>query len=607
MKRVLAVLITTLTLGATACRKPAPEPTAPSPSSLPSESSAKTSENPVDEEPAGETLARIHFIGTRSLMADTNAVTLRRIGELPESTALKEMLLGKLATAPGRAHGLATNITAETASAIRPLLNDALESETFLEARANEGSRPEWTLAVSLSAERAAKWDAGIKQALAKAGLTEPKPIEIGEARGWEIAGADGSGTTRFLALEGWALFGVGAAAKDASLQAEMAARIGVSGKPAPSGEEDALEVTIDFPRLVEEFGWTRWAGLPYVDIQSRIEDDNVRSTGNLVFADKLNLKAGGWKIPKKTIHDPLISFTAARGVATWLEKQPFYQSVKLRETPDQLFAWAMNGPFYLSFAAVPAKDSTAQIKELGKQLEKISRDELAKRGMGSITNIAATSTIQWVNAIPIARPNLAVSEETDDSFIQFSLLPIQRGSFTNAPPEGLLKLVEDRKDLVYYDWEITQARLGQLKLIFQLATLFSETPKMAANLATDKWITAVEKSLGNTATELTQANPRELNLVRRSHLGLSAFEIMTLGYWIGGKDFPLSRAKLPFLPLRKGIGGPAMPGVPAAPPVPRAKPDAPKPNATAPAPKAPRATAPLAPNAPAPTKRQPL
>jgi len=564
MKRNLAFILALLSLCATACRKPAPAPATPATQS--SASTADASESAETEEAAGEILARVHFVGGDRLAGNADGATLKRIGALSETDALAAMIFDRLATAPGRAHGLASNVTAQVAAAIRPLFDDLKGSEFFLEARANDGGAPEWAAAVALNAERAAQWDAGLKKALAEAGAGESKTIEDGETRGWEIPLKDGSGALRFLALEGWVVLGKGSL--EASLQAEIAARIANGGKPGPADEETTLAFTVDFPRLVEEFKWTRWEGLPYVDLQSKIEKDNIRSTGSVVYPEALGIEHEAWNIPSATMHDPLISFTAVQGIAAWLEKQAFYQAVKLEETPNQFFTWAMNGPFYLSFAAAPAADSTNQVAALAKRLEAIGEEQLKPRGMGFVTNVAHTATIHWVNAFPIIRPFLSVSEEPDNDFIQMGLLPVRRGSFTNPPPTGLLKFVEERENLIYYDWEITEARLEQLKPIFQLSTLLSEKPKMSATLPSDKWVTAVGKTLGNTATEITLETPRELKLVRKSHLGLSAAEIMLLTYWVGDPDFPLSRAGLPFLPIRKNAGV-LMPGAPPAAPSP--------------------------------------
>lgn len=558
MRRKLLVFLAALGLAGVGCgdRKPVPN-AAPAPA-------ASTGAN-EPAEPAGEILARIHFIGTDLLLADTNAATLKRIGSLKETAALKKDLLDKLATAPGRAIGLATNVTAELAAGIRPLLEDLITAESYLEVRERvgpiadqQGGGPEWALAVRLNEDRVKAWEAGLKGILAGLGREQVTPLSAEGATGWEATTQGNQDVFRFIAVEGWAVFGSGS--KRQSLPGEMVASIGVSGVPAPGGTEDALQITIDFPKLVDQTGWKHWAGLPFTDIQSRVTDDNVRSEGSLVFPEALGLKTEAWRIPTNTIHDPLISFTAAKGIAPWLEKQAFYQAVRLKETPNQAFAWAMAGPFSLSHLAVPAPDSTNQMRELFPRLDQLSREELKKRGLGSITNVAKSTMSQWIDAIPIAaRPYLRTSEEPTDDFLMMGLLPVGHGQFTNPPPAALVGHVAKKENLIYYDWEITQARLSQLKLVFQFASWLSSRPKLAADSSADKWVNAIGASLGNTATEITLASPRELKLVRRSHLGLSAFEIMSLAYWAGRDEFPLDKMRLPFLPLRES-GGVQMP-----------------------------------------------
>jgi hypothetical protein len=563
MRRKILVLLAALGLAGVGCGDPKPDPNA-------APSVVLTTGGPAAK-PPGEILARIHFIGTDQLALDTNATTLNRIGLLKETAALKKDILDKLSTAPGRSIGLATNVSAELTASIRPLLADLISAETYLEVRDWEGPMvdlsgggPEWAVAVKLSEDRVKVWDAALRTILAKLGKEQVTPIQIEGVTGWEATMTGNQDVFRFVSAKGWAVFGSGPGTR--SLPGEMVASINVSGAPAPSGADDALGITIDFPRLVEETGWTRWSGLPYVDIQSRVVKDNVRSTGSLVFPEALGLKTEAWKIPTNSIHDPLISFTAVKGIAPWLEKQEFYQAVKLEQTPNQAFAWAMVGPFSLSYIAVPAPDSTNQMRQLFPRLEKISNEELKKRGLGSITNIAKSTMSQWTDAIPMAaRPYIRTSEEPSDDFLMMGLFPVDHGVFTNPPPAALVGHVASKKDVIYYDWEITQARLTQLKLMFQFASWISDRPKLAADTSADKWVHAIGDNLGNTATEITLASPREMKLVRRSHLGLSAFEIMTLAYWVADEKFPLSESRLPFLPLSE-TGGMLMPVGPPPP-----------------------------------------
>ena len=50
-----------------------------------------------------------------------------------------------------------------------------------------------------------------------------------------------------------------------------------------------------------------------------------------------------------------------------------------------------------------------------------------------------------------------------------------------------------------------------------------------------NKWLVAAEPKLGNAITEVAKTGPRELTLIRRSDLGLSALELFALVQWIAG------------------------------------------------------------------------
>ena len=97
-------------------------------------------QDPVQAAPTNQPMnlvAKVHFIGTAALMADTNAATrLKEIADLPATTEARELILQKLAMAPYRLlqKKIAPGSKDEAAS-IRPLLEDLLQREFYLEAR----------------------------------------------------------------------------------------------------------------------------------------------------------------------------------------------------------------------------------------------------------------------------------------------------------------------------------------------------------------------------------------------------------------------------------------------------------------------------------------
>jgi hypothetical protein len=126
----------------------------------------------------------------------------------------------------------------------------------------------------------------------------------------------------------------------------------------------------------------------------------------------------------------------------------------------------------------------------------------------------------------------------------------------TNVPPAELFSQVTSHTNLVFYDWEITEARLSQARFVSQLLPFFPKTVAMTNEDGTkrftlpwmpqEKWLAAVGSMLGNTVTEVTFKAPNELNIVRKSHIGLNSSELIFLSHWLATKSFP---PRKPFVP----------------------------------------------------------
>ena len=65
--------------------------------------------------------------------------------------------------------------------------------------------------------------------------------------------------------------------------------------------------------------GWSVPDTLARVFLALGGEQDHVRTQADLDFAEPLPLELEAWNIPTNLIHDPLIGFTAVRGIRPWL------------------------------------------------------------------------------------------------------------------------------------------------------------------------------------------------------------------------------------------------------------------------------------------------
>ena len=127
----------------------------------------------------------------------------------------------------------------------------------------------------------------------------------------------------------------------------------------------------------------------------------------------------------------------------------------------------------------------------------------------------------------------------------------------TNPPPVELLSQFAGRTNLVYYDWEITQSRLDQLRVLASMTETIlhpqpvtnpAELSRFSPRRTAQKFLAAIVPHLsrktehgleGESITEVSLANPRELTLVRRSPAGPTALEWIALSWWLESPDFP--------------------------------------------------------------------
>jgi hypothetical protein len=102
-----------------------------------------------------------------------------------------------------------------------------------------------------------------------------------------------------------------------------------------------------------------------------------------------------------------------------------------------------------------------------------------------------------------------------------------------------LLSQLTSQPKLVYYDWEITQARLASWRILAQLFSIIADKPQFTTNTAGLPWMMAVESKLGNTITEITADSSTEWSLVRKSHIGFTGIELVALTRWLESTNFP--------------------------------------------------------------------
>lgn len=475
--------------------------------------------------PASELLLRWHFIGANQLTGNTNAARLKQIWALPASVKLREQAFQQLAGAVPRLLSLSVQTT-NAAGVFHPLLDDLVRSESVFELHEGPGGAAVWALAVALDDQRAALWQTNTSS---QSGASLQR-----------------SGS--------WTLF---ASSENAAPAARMLQDIKQRGRPAPALSNDWLEVEADLPRLARKFSWPALVEWPRARLAVNGKDDYLRSNVRMHFTKPLSLSLDPWLIPTNIIHDPVISFTAVRGLAAWLKEQPWFRGMEIQPTPNQAFLWAQSPVPTQTFFALPAPDAGRQMERSIPALMQRWNTNLAAHQRGELIRGTNQTELIWARVpVPLAGPFLRAAPDAQGGYLLGGLFPPVPS--TSPLPRELLQQVGDRTNLLYYDWEVTEPRLMQWHQMFQLSSmLLNKMPDLSMG-AGQQWLVAAAPHLGNSVTEVTVNSPQELLLARKSHLGFTGIELALLARWLEGAAMPWQEQK-PLLP----------PGVVKPPPAP--------------------------------------
>jgi hypothetical protein len=511
---------------------------------------------------ADEPLVSYHFIGATALANNTNAAKLKQIWALPETMKLRDDVLRKLSRVSAKILG-ANSATANEAALLRPIFDDLMSAESLAELRGEQKAKATLFLAARLSDERSKLWEKNLRQLLKS---SKPQALKVENATGWQTKA--GAHTLTFLRADKWTALVIGPGESPAEFLKRLKKTASLSA------DKSWLDADIDWPRLkallpVEKLPLK----LARTEVQVVGKGENLRTTARILYPQKIEWKSEPWRIPKELIRDPLISFTAAQRIEPFLQKPIFPAQIVSNPATNQIFFWGQSQMPFQFYCALPVKNATNTMKTLGPQLATAFNDDLLRRDGGTLEMASNRVDLIW-KSLPIIAPFLrpVVEAKGAGQYLLGGLFPIAPS--TNSAPAELFAQISGRKDVVYYDWEITQERLGQWSMVGQLLPLFPKVPIVSTNAALSnrlaparmpemKWLGTVGPKLGNTVTEVTYESPTELKLVRKSHIGFNSVELILVSHWLAHPDFPFvnplaashvaGKGASPVLPLPAG------------------------------------------------------
>jgi len=499
---------------------------------------------------------QVHFAGAQNIARDPEAAAFTKIFNCAEAQALRTQTLDKLAIFPH--DWLKARITAgagDGVAQLRPLLDDLVTCEWHLAVRDSGGRVPEFALAIRLPPASIPTWQANLATVLE----SWTKLPALAAADGWQLTKHEPPVNVRLEQVRGWTIFS--AYQNESPLDQRILAE---------STNNPWLSVEADADKLAQWWPEMKLADLPTVHLEVTGHQGSLILSGRALFANSAPTAQAAWTLPANSIHEPFVSFTAARGFAPWLQQQTWFQPYAINPLPGQFFGWAIPQAPFQTFWAVPVGDVTTSLSQVFERLTPLIQAQDAARFFFMPLTLVQTNGILSLHGIPpFVDPKIAGSVEPGGQFLVASLFP-----FAQRPqplPTPLLDIL-NQPGLVFYHWEMTSQRLPQMLQMSQLALLMTRHKQLNPNSAAAKWVNRITPLLGPTATEMFSAGQRELTGRRSGSVGLTAGELYALANWLEANNFPGCDLRLPPLGDRLKRLRPGTPGalpVPAAPPAP--------------------------------------
>jgi len=563
-------------------------------------------EKPKPAPPAPETLARLHWLGKDRLAADTNAGYFLAVWGMPESRRLEIQTLDKLALFLARTPVTPSPVLSNSPAALllRPVLDDVVRAESYLEIQRMPGGPLDVALAVRLDDARAALWETNLTAALdGRAELALPTAtngvrrwqwagtnhLTLTRAGGWTAVGLDAEARSRLVGDLLTRVQGQRAAAtlhespdriKNGNLptpalnskggEGEAAGAVGVRRREAGSsalGDASSetnswIEVALDLRALADAFEihWAPPPGWPTAFVSVTGDGLNVRWRADLKFPKPLALELEAWNLPTNFVEGNLASFSAIRGLGPWLASTKAWTDLDLGPAPRQFFAWGLQGLSMFSAFATPQPDASNQVSRASELLMRQN-----ETWFGTNNNLARfirapdSNGLAW-KGLPYLAPCLRSATTNGDPFVLGSLGPM---TGVSCPLPAELLGILDQTNLVAYSWDLTGMRIEQLVYIGQFWRFVTGHAQLTGPSASQSWFLASPLKLGNCATMVTLENANQLAVVRKSSIGLSALELHLLADWLESPQFPrgcftlLAPPPIEDIPLKVPAGPP--------------------------------------------------
>jgi len=542
--RLICVLVAfgLATAGLTGCDRP--KSTAPAEkldevanTNLPSPPRLGSGQGEVSNPPGD--VSTIHWLGKKRLATDTNAASVMAIWNLPETARLGTQTLEKLALAPWRLlkNDAATN--GAPVALLRPLLDDLVTEEWHLVIHHPTNQPAAWSLAIKLPAERFPLWQTNLAAVLES--LTGAKATQTSD--GFNCPSSilhppSSDFVFRLSRTNDWIMLGFAPQySKPETRNSELGnGSLQSALRRPPPVPTNWLSLSLDPAALNRafSFGWSLPANCPRVDLAMTGSDQSVQTRGSLTFVQPPSIHLQAWNIPTNLVQEPLVGFTALRGVAHWLDLKTFDNSLPV-PTLTQLFGWSVQGSPLQTYLAAPVPNASNLVAAISTYLIDRSRQYFSTNPLGHIEQ-TPRGGLQWVE-LPFLPASLEATNITPGEFILAGWSPVLPRP--RPIPDALLAQFIASTNLLYYDWEITQPRVEGWIYLAQTFRWVGHLAQLPPNGHAQVWLKAISTNLQNCVTRAVLVDPSHVAIARKSTIGFTAMELQFLADWLESPSYP--------------------------------------------------------------------
>lgn len=473
-----------------------------------------------------------------------------RIWGLPQSEQLEAQTLDKLSAFPGRWLAGETAAANAAPALMRPLLDDAIWNECYLEIHHQTNQPAQFAFAIRLNPDHAGIWETNL--ALVLQSLTGVRPDASSlDPGGWTLQRPGAANLVELTHAGQWTIVISGAPGNHA-LREGVRSWIHHDRLPAlGTGTNNWLDADVDLQRLavVLPSAWNLPAHLPTISLAINGDGAHVLTCCNLVFPRPFPPQLEAWNFPTNLFREPLDSLTAVRGVEPWLASLKTWRELPLGTPPDQLYFWSLPGAAPQVYFAAPLPDASNQVTRLAKFLMEKTNPWLAAHGYVNFEPLPDSNGVVWGNT-PSFQPFLRFADAGDVAFggLMLDTNPgtnTQDNLFERPSLSRLLDRISASTNLVYYDWELTGSRIESCLYLGQALRVVSHHAQLPLENAGLQWLRAIEPRLGPSTTTITRTGPNQLSFFRKSTVGFTGAELQLLADWLESPQFPSGLSSL--------------------------------------------------------------